>query len=315
MPTPPLGRFIWHELATTDPDAAAAFYGKVVGWKTEGYGQDPTYKLWTLNSQQKGGLMRLPEEARRMGAPPGWMLYVGVANVDEKVRQAQSLGAALHAGPMDIPPGRFAALADPWGAGFSLFKPGPQANQPDAAAASGAGDFVWHEHVSPDWKKAWNFYSKLLGWSEMQSMEMSPGNTYFIFTTPGEAEPAGGFYSLQPGMPPHAHWLTYIRVADIDDATNAVKRGGGKVMSGPMEVPGGARVAMCVDPQGAGFAVHALTVAAREPRARGSNGTSGGTTRARGAPAKRGAVRSAKPRPKKPKPKRRTRPRARRPAR
>ncbi|HUK22209.1 MAG TPA: VOC family protein [Gemmatimonadales bacterium] len=315
MPNPPLGRFVWHELSTTDPDAAAAFYGKVVGWKTEAYDQDPTYRLLTLNSQQKGGLMRLPEEARAMGAAPGWMLYVSVANVDEKVRQAQSLGAQLHAGPMDIPPGRFAALADPWGAGFSLFKPAPQPNQPMSTGPGAPGDFVWHEHVSPNWTQAWDFYSKLFGWSEAQSLEMSPGNIYFIFKTPGEKEPAGGFYSLQPGMPPHPHWLTYIRVADIDAAASAVKRGGGKVLTGPMDVPGGARIAMCVDPQGAGFAVHALSVGAPAPRGGSSNGTGGGTRARRKSPAKREAVRKAKAASRRPRPKRRTRPRARRPAR
>ena len=26
------GRFIWHELMTSEPDAAVDFYGKVVGW-------------------------------------------------------------------------------------------------------------------------------------------------------------------------------------------------------------------------------------------------------------------------------------------
>lgn len=28
------GRFLWHELMTTDTTAAKAFYGDVIGWKT-----------------------------------------------------------------------------------------------------------------------------------------------------------------------------------------------------------------------------------------------------------------------------------------
>jgi len=35
-----------------------------------------------------------------------------------------------------------------------------------------------------------------------------------------------------------------------------VKKGGGQVMHGPMEVPGGDRVAQCMDPQRAAFALH-----------------------------------------------------------
>src|SRR2546422_8222139 len=46
----------------------------------------------TLFRSPMGGLMRLPEQARRMGAPPHWMPYVAVPDVDATVRQAQGLG-------------------------------------------------------------------------------------------------------------------------------------------------------------------------------------------------------------------------------
>src|SRR5213078_1483114 len=49
MPAPSLrGRFVWHELMTTDPDAAARFYPAVTGWKVQTWDQDPTYRLWTV---------------------------------------------------------------------------------------------------------------------------------------------------------------------------------------------------------------------------------------------------------------------------
>jgi len=35
-----------------------------------------------------------------------------------------------------------------------------------------------------------------------------------------------------------------------------VRAGGGKLMNGPMEVPGGAHIAQLRDPQGAVFALH-----------------------------------------------------------
>jgi predicted enzyme related to lactoylglutathione lyase len=35
-----------------------------------------------------------------------------------------------------------------------------------------------------------------------------------------------------------------------------VKASGGKVLNGPMDVPGGDRIAPCLDPQGGAFAVH-----------------------------------------------------------
>jgi len=58
----------------------------------------------------------------------------------------------------------------------------------------------------------------------------------------------------QVRAPPH--WLYYVKVGDLEGALERVKHGGGQVMNGPMEVPGGARVAQCMDPQRAAFALH-----------------------------------------------------------
>ena len=65
------GRFVWHELMTTDPQAAGAFYSKVLSWKTQPSGM-PDYTLWVSGKTQTGGLMAQPESARQSGAPPSW---------------------------------------------------------------------------------------------------------------------------------------------------------------------------------------------------------------------------------------------------
>ena len=61
----PRGRFIWHELMTTDPDSAVPFYKKVVGWNVQSWEPDPTYRLWTMGDSPMGGLMPLPERGSR----------------------------------------------------------------------------------------------------------------------------------------------------------------------------------------------------------------------------------------------------------
>jgi predicted enzyme related to lactoylglutathione lyase len=58
-------------------------------------------------------------------------------------------------------------------------------------------------------------------------------------------------------MPMPPNWLYYIRVPNADEAVERVKALGGQVLNGPMDVPGGDRIAQCLDPQGAAFAVHA----------------------------------------------------------
>lgn len=271
MPTPtsvPRGRFVWHELMTTDPDAAARFYATVVGWQVRPGQSDPSYRLWMMSGAPRGGLMRLPEDARRMGAPPHWMPYVAVPDVDAVVRQAQALGARVYVPPRDLPPpgGRFATLADPQGATFSVVRPGP--SEPPGTDDPVLGDFSWHELGTTDWKAAWAFYQKLFGWGHHSSVEMGPGNTYWMFKRPGGTRPLGGMYKAEQGVPPH--WVSYSHVSSADRAADAVARAGGRVVSGPMDVPGGDRIAVCLDPQGVLFAVHARPVAAaaRAPKAK-----------------------------------------------
>src|SRR5262245_32507143 len=112
-------RFVWHELMTKDPTAAAPFYTKVVGWKTQSWPNNPHYTLFTSGGQMKAGLMAIPE-----GAPmsPNWLSYVGVPSVDDTARRAESLGGKVVKAPEDIPTvGRFAVLQDPQGVTIAIF--------------------------------------------------------------------------------------------------------------------------------------------------------------------------------------------------
>ena len=52
---------------------------------------------------------------------------------------------------------------------------------------------------------------------------------------------------------PAARWRYYVNVEAIDAAAERVKSAGGKVVNGPMEVPGGSWVIDGLDPQGAMF--------------------------------------------------------------
>jgi predicted enzyme related to lactoylglutathione lyase len=70
------GSFVWYELMTTDMAAAATFYANVVGWGAQDASTpDLAYTLFTTGSISVGGLMRLPEDAQKMGATPRWMGY------------------------------------------------------------------------------------------------------------------------------------------------------------------------------------------------------------------------------------------------
>jgi uncharacterized protein len=66
-------------------------------------------------------MMSMPAEVPPE-VPSYWLTYFGTADCDATVSKATGLGATVIVGPMDIPPGRFAVLADPNGATFAVFK-------------------------------------------------------------------------------------------------------------------------------------------------------------------------------------------------
>jgi uncharacterized protein len=244
------GRFIWHELLTTDIAASGAFYQKVLPWRTQPSSM-PGYTIWMAGQTQIGGLMALPAEAG--GAPPHWLLYVGTPNVDATCAQAQALGAKVHKAATDIPNvGRFAVLADPQGATFAVFTPGAG---PPPGAAPAQGGFSWHELATTDVAAATRFYGELFGWRKGRGHDMGGMGVYQLFEHGGKE--VGGMCNVQgPSTPPS--WLSYVHVADANRAVAAAKAAGGRLLHGPTEVPGGSWVALFMDPQGGAFAVHEM---------------------------------------------------------
>lgn len=246
------GRYVWFDLMTTDVSRAKDFYSDVVGWKTTPWsGGD--YEMWSAGETQVGGVMPEPPEERKAGHPPSWLAYLGTDDVDATARRAQDLGGKLLLAPKDIPEvGRFAVLADPQGAAFAIFKPAGAGEAPDTHAL---GTIGWLELNTTDWKAAWAFYSALFGWQKTSSMDMGPElGEYFMFgTDPKEA--IGGMSNAAKIMKAPAHWLPYVNVKSADEAARKAVKDGGKALNGPMDVPGGGRIAQCMDPQGAMFAV------------------------------------------------------------
>jgi predicted enzyme related to lactoylglutathione lyase len=246
------GLFVWYEHLTKDVRTAIAFYSDVVGWKTQPFGEGGDYVMWVGSQGPLGGVMRLPDEAAKMGAPAHWMAHVQVEDVDSTVALTRKLGGKIWKEPTDIPTvGRFAVIADPQGAAIAIFKPNSPMTLHDP---SKDGEFCWSELFTSDSAAAFKFYSEIFGWKILEDMDMGPMGTYRIF---GLAERRLGGMMTMPKdarMPPA--WLYYASTSDLDAAIGRVTKKGGKVMNGPMDVPGGGRIAQLVDDQGAAFALH-----------------------------------------------------------
>ena len=245
------GTFVWYDVMTSDTRAAESFYRSVVGWDAQGSGMvDRSYTIFSMGPTMVGGLMPIPEEARAMGARPVWMGYIGVDDVDACAVRVAAAGGAIHRAPEDIPGvGRFAVAADPHGATFALFR-GSSDQGPAPAAPGTPGHIGWHELRAGDGASAFAFYSGLFGWTKAEGIDMGPMGIYQTFATGGA--PVGGMMTRTPDTPAPS-WLYYFNVEAVDAATTRVNDGGGQVINGPMQVPGGSCIVQCLDPQGAMF--------------------------------------------------------------
>lgn len=247
------GRFVWYELMTTDPAAAAAYYQAVVGW-TASPGQVPGIDYTLLSSPHgyAGGLMALPPEAAAKGAPPFWAGYIGVDDLDAAIARIGAAGGRLQEAPMAVEGvGRFACLADPQGAVFMLMEPAAGSSD-ESMPQMTDGHVAWHELYTHGHREAFAFYSQQFGWTAGELLDLGPMGRYQLFEIDGV--PAGGMMDAPPGLPMPC-WGYYVQVPDLHAAAARVSAHGGRVLQGPMQVPGGSFVVNAVDPQGAAFSL------------------------------------------------------------
>ena len=100
-----------------------------------------------------------------------------------------------------------------------------------------------------------DFYSRLFGWTKVNDMDMGPMGVYRIFDEGEHKQMGDGGMMIKAPHIPAACWNFYFNVDSINAAVERVKAGGGQLLSGPTEVPGGSWIAQCLDPQGAMFAL------------------------------------------------------------
>ena len=256
-PNPP-GDFIWYELMTTDADGAKAFYDAVVGWN---FGEStPEYNGYRMINTRDGGfaggVLPITAEMQQHGARPIWLGYLNVSDVDQKVAEIETGGGKTLMPATDIPNvGRIAMLADPQGAPFYVMKPIPpagQENQPSTVfSPEQEGRCAWNELSTSDPVAARAFYGEQFGWTSDDFMPMGEHGEYRFIDHEGLR--LGAIAGTMPGQQPH--WRYYFRVPSIGRAKETAEAKGGKIVMGPMEVPGGDYIVIGIDPQGAEFAL------------------------------------------------------------
>lgn len=254
------GDFIWYELLTSDADAAAAFYGAVVGWTSQSSSQpDMDYRFFSSGDGSDmadgvGGYMAITADMAAGGARPGWIGYIAVDDLDASATSITGAGGAVLVPAMDLDGvGRMAKVADPQGAPFFIMRgASDEVSHSFAAAEPKNGHCAWNELATSDPAAAKTFYGAQFGWANDGELDMGPMGKYEFLKVSDGRFALGAVMPLMPGMPAPM-WSFYFRVADIDSGAAAITANGGTILQEPMEIPGGDYSLMAIDPAGAAF--------------------------------------------------------------
>lgn len=114
--------FVHIELQTGDLAKAKDFYSKLFDWKLEDMpvpGGMP-YTMINVGEGTGGGMFANPDPK----APPHWLAYVGVDDIDASTFKARALGATVLQEVMQIADyGWLSVIRDPTGAVIAMWQP------------------------------------------------------------------------------------------------------------------------------------------------------------------------------------------------
>ncbi len=248
-PTIP-GKFVWHDLLTTDSPAVEKFYAGLFGWTFEVQkGRENPYKVIRLAGVPVGGIVDV--SAMKADTPSStWLNYVSVADVDKTVAAMRSRNYKVLREPGPVGSNaRAAVVVDPQGAILGLARI-TRGDPPDADVVP-EGSFLWMEYVAEDAVRALEFYKDVFGYTA-DRVDGGANVDYFAFKV-GD-KPRAGLYAT-PWKEVRSNWLPYVRVADAAAAAKKAEALGGRVLLAPKPEVRNGTLAIVTDPSGAALAL------------------------------------------------------------
>lgn len=221
--------FCRFDLRTTDANAARAFYARLLG-------------------HDRAAIWPLHEQALARGARPHWLGRLGVADVERAAAAFVERGATRlgPTGPTSDG-GQAAVLRDPGGALVAVGTPPPPHAQTPL-------DVVWHVLNTNDAERATANYRELVGWELTGRIDAGAQGVFHEFAWHAGGPTVGAIADIAGRAGVHPHWLFFFEVDALDPAIAAARAAGGVALD-PIVLPGGERIGVCEDPQGAAFAL------------------------------------------------------------
>ncbi len=244
-----VGKVVWADLVTPDLESAKRFYGSLFGWTfRDTMLGDKKFAVALLGGEPIAGLVQrsLPSGEHRR---PAWLTFIAVRDTAEADRTAVAHGGKVLSPPRDYPErGQQAILADPQGAVFAVLQSG-SGDPPDVLTP--IGGWIWSSLITTNPDTGAAFYQALFGY-EVFELPSDDGRQHLLLAADGYARATANSPPLTaPNL--HSHWLDFVRVASVAEASRKVVALGGRVLVQPHPDRHGEMVAVVADPSGAPF--------------------------------------------------------------
>lgn len=238
------GKFVWADLFTTDPVAAARFYTGLFGWTTNLIDQNGrTYTVFSNGSRPVAGLVTRPSSSTKRASR--WIGYIAVTDLASTVKLVTKAGGQVRAEPRDFPDrGAQAIIADGEGSTIGLL----QSFSGDSVDGEPKpGDWNWFELFVKQPQVVAAFYRQVIGYDVAPDLRTERKND-FLLSSGGLAR--AGVAPLPDREDAKPGWLGVVRVENIDEAVARTVKLGGEVLVAPRAAAYESRFAIIADSTG-----------------------------------------------------------------
>ncbi|MEU3948853.1 VOC family protein [Streptomyces sp. NPDC029526] len=237
----------WVSLTSRDVKTTEEFYSAVLGWQWRPARLGDPFRVALADGSPVAGLAAV---ATMWQMAVVWTPYFAVRSADEAVSRVQERGGTLAVGPLSLPPGRAALLADRDGAGFGIWE-----------GELFTDWLTWHRaqpvsirlHTRDAFDAA-IFYGEVFDWGTQgpDLCEVRYESDEVVLRSGGDvvARIESGALESAPDPAIRPHWRVHFAVSDVAACAAAAARHGGAVLSQDEDE------AVLSDPDGARFTVN-----------------------------------------------------------
>ncbi|AWW41221.1 glyoxalase/bleomycin resistance protein/dioxygenase [Streptomyces sp. AS58] len=217
----------WVSLTSRDVRATEEFYTAVLGWQWRKAKLGDHFRIALADGSPVAGIAAV---AAMWQMAVAWTPYFAVRSADEAVGRAQERGGTAAVGPISLPPGRAALLADRDGATFGIWE-GALVPNWERWRRSAPAFIRLHTRDAFD---AAIFYGEVLGWASAPQgcCEVTYEGDEVVLRSHGDvmARIESGALGAAPDPTIRPHWQVHFTVSDVAACARAAEAHGGSVL-------------------------------------------------------------------------------------